>query len=103
LVGKFGRFVCGGVDHWCYCTQSWKFPVVLHVSGLERVREIGSSFSGAVRFLLMTFPLTTGYNMFIDPCFLDPSISPSATQFLTAAYGEEGGLYRSAIQGIYRQ
>lgn len=36
------------------------------------------------------FPLTTGHNMFIDPCLLSPSISPSATQFLTAAWARRG-------------
>lgn len=56
------------------------------MSGLERVREIGSSLNRAARLLLMTFPLTTGHNMFIDPCLLGPLISPSATQFLTAAW-----------------
>lgn len=53
-------------------------------AGLERLREIGSSLNRAVRFLLMTFPLTTAHNMFIDPCLRGPLISLSATQFLTA-------------------
>lgn len=75
----------------CYCTY-----LILGISshftfsGLEIVREISSSLNRAVRFLLMTFPLTTGHNMFIDSCFCGPLISPSATQFLTAVWAWGG-------------
>lgn len=41
--------------------------------------------------LTMTFPLTTGHNMFMDPPF--GLISPSATQFLTAAWACGGRLF----------
>lgn len=77
-------------------TQSWEFPIVLQVSGLEIVKEIGSSLSRPVRFLLMTFPLTTGYNMFIDPCVLNPLISLCNTVSNICTRG--WGLYGLAIQ-----
>lgn len=54
------RWQTGGTVH----TLSVTFPAISHVSGFERVREIGSLLTGAVRFLLITFPLTIGHNVY---------------------------------------
>lgn len=89
MVGKFSRFVFGGKLVLLYIPYPSLFLAILHASGSERVREIGLSLNRAVRFLLVTFPLTTGHNMLIDPCLLAPHppvISPSATEFRTAAW-----------------
>lgn len=52
--------------------------------------KIDPSVSSVERFLLMTFPLTTRHNVFMDPEF--GLISPSATQFATAVWACGGRL-----------
>lgn len=91
LIGRKIWSFCFLVANWCYCTYLIPgISAILHASGLERVREIGPSLNRVVRFLLMTFPLTTGHNMFIDSCLLGPLISLPATQFQTAAWAWGG-------------
>lgn len=89
MDGKFSQFVCGG-----------KLAATRRLCP-PKTCEIDPLVSSAERFLLMTFPLITGHNMFMDPCLV--SFLPLQLSLQQLRGRAEEGFYRLSMQRIYRQ